>query len=442
MINNIDKVLINNLLDKCKNDDVEKIVVGGVILNQKNEVLLLKRASDDFMGDLIELPSGTVDKNEILLDALQREVKEETGLEIKEINEYIGSFDYLSSSRKKTRQLNFLVTVKKENDVKLNEKEHSQYYWIDLNSDKINTFNISIQTKNIIQSLRRKDMVFEKIVSTLNDFWKKEGCTIGYPYDMEKGAATLSPNTFLRALGKKTFSIAYLEPCRRPIDSRYAKDKTERYQWYYQYQVLIKPAIKNPKEIFLKSLAVLGINDTTNKIEFIDDICESPVFGAKFRGWEVWIDGMEIAQVSYLDEVGGIKCNPLSLEIAYGLERIALKVQKINSFHEIKWNENMTYGDLYKDSEIEQSIYNMETSSPDILEKLVDLYLEEAKRQLAKDLVYPTMDYLLKASHTYNLLEANKNFSKDKLEVFLKNIKYLSNQIGLLYIKKTENKNK
>jgi glycyl-tRNA synthetase alpha chain len=256
---------------------------------------------------------------------------------------------------------------------------------------------------------------------------------------MEKGAATLSPNTFLRALGKKPFSIAYLEPCRRPIDSRYAKDKTERYQWYYQYQVLIKPTIKNPKEMFLKSLAVLGINDTTNKIEFIDDTCESPVFGAKFRGWEVWIDGMEIAQVSYLDEVGGIKCNPLSLEIAYGLERIALKVQKVDSFHEIRWNENMTYGDLYKDSEIEQSVYNMETSSPDILEKLVDLYLEEARRQLEKSLVYPTMDYLLKASHTYNLLEANKNFSKNKLDIFLKDIKYLSHQIGLLYIHKTDN---
>jgi len=440
MTNNIDSTAVNGLLDKCKNDNIEKIVMGGVILNQKNEVLLLKRASDDFMGDLIELPSGTVDKNETLIKALEREIKEETGLDVQEINEYIGSFDYLSNSKKKTRQLNFNVTVNTDNDVKLNKKEHSQYYWIDLDSDKINTFNISTQTKNIIQSLKRKDMVFEKIVSTFNEFWKKEGCTIGYPYDMEKGAATLSPNTFFRALGKEPFSIAYLEPCRRPIDSRYAKDKTERYQWYYQYQVLIKPTIKNPKEMFLKSLAVLGINDTTNKIEFIDDTCESPVFGAKFRGWEVWIDGMEIAQVSYLDEVGGIKCNPLSLEIAYGLERIALKIQKVDSFHEIRWNKNMTYGDLYKDSEIEQSMYNMETSSPDILEKLVDLYLEEAKRQLAKDLVYPTMDYLLKASHTYNLLEANKNFSKDKLAIFLKNIKYLSNQIGLLYIQKIENK--
>lgn len=439
MKNNIDDVVIDSLLDKCKNDDIKKLVVGAVILNQNNEVLLLKRVSDDFMGDLIELPSGTVDENETLLNALAREVKEETGLDIKEINEYIGSFDYLSSSKKATRQLNFLVTVNKDNNIKLHEKEHSQYYWINIDSDKIDTFNISTQTRNIIKSLKRKEMVFEKIVSTLNEFWKNEGCTIGYPYDMEKGAATLSPNTFLRALGNKPFSIAYLEPCRRPIDSRYAKEKTERYQWYYQYQILIKPTIENPKEVFLKSLEALGINDCTNKIEFIDDLCESPVFGAKFRGWEVWIDGMEIAQVSYLDEVGGIRCNPLSLEIAYGLERIALKIQKVDSFHEIKWNKNTTYGDLYKDSEIEQSVYNMETSSPDILEKLLDLYLEEAKRQLEKDLVYPTMDYLLKASHTYNLLEANKNFSKDKVDMFLKDIKYLSNQIGLLYIQKTEN---
>lgn len=440
MTNDVGDIAISDLVGKYKNDDVKKIVVGGVILNQKNEVLLLKRASDDFMGGLIELPSGTVDENETLIDALQREVKEETGLDAKEINEYLGSFDYLSSSRKKTRQLNFLVTVNKNNEVKLNEKEHSQYHWINLDSDEIDTLNISMKTKNIIKSLKRKEMVFEKIISTFNEFWKEEGCTIGYPYDMEKGAATLSPNTFLRALGKQPFSIAYLEPCRRPIDSRYAKDKTERYQCYYQYQVLIKPTIKNPKEFFLKSLAVLGINDTTNKIEFIDDLCESPVFGAKFRGWEVWIDGMEIAQISYLDEVAGIKCNPLSLEIAYGLERIALKIQKVDSFHEIKWNEKMTYGDLHKDSEIEQSVYNMETSSSDILEKLVDLYLEEAKRQLVKNLVYPTMDYLLKASHTYNLLEANKILPKDKLDVFLKDIKCLSNQIGLLYIQKTEDK--
>lgn len=281
-------------------------------------------------------------------------------------------------------------------------------------------------------------MVFEKIVLTLNEFWQKEGCSIGYPYDMEKGAATLSPNTFLRALGSKPFSIAYLEPCRRPIDSRYAKDKTERYQWYYQYQVLIKPTIKNPQEMFLKSLKALGINNSTNKIEFIDDVCESPVFGAKFRGWEVWIDGMEIAQVSYLDEVGGIKCNPLSLEIAYGLERIALKIQKVDSFHDIKWNKNITYGDLFKDSEIEQSTYNLETSSLDILEQLLELYLEEGRRQLEKELVYPSMDYLLKASHTYNLLEARAEFSSDTLQKFLENIKALSNKLGLLYIQKTE----
>jgi len=440
MINKIDTKIIDDLLAKCENDNIHKIVVGGVILNQKNEVLLLKRVSNDFMGDLIELPSGTVEENEMLLDALQREIKEETGLEIKEVSDYIGSFDYLSSSGKKTRQINFMIIVNEDNDIRLNGKEHSQYYWIKLNSEKINILNISPQTKNIIVSLKRKDMVFEKIVSTLNEFWSKEGCTIGYPYDMEKGAATLSPNTFLRALGKQPFSIAYLEPCRRPIDSRYAKDNTERYQWYYQYQVLMKPAVKNPKELFLKSLAVLGINDTTNKIEFIDDLCESPVFGAKFRGWEVWIDGMEIAQVSYLDEVGGIKCNPLSLEIAYGLERIALKIQKVNSFHEIKWNKNLTYGDLYKDSEIEQSIYNMETSSPEILKQLLAMYLEEAERQLSKSLVYPTMDYLLKASHTYNLLEANKKISKDKLDIFLKDIKNLSNQVGLLYIKKMDHK--
>lgn len=282
------------------------------------------------------------------------------------------------------------------------------------------------------------NLTFQSIIAKLHTFWQGQGCLITHPYDMEKGAATLSPYTFLRSLGPEPWAVAYVDPCRRPIDSRYAKDGTDRYQWYYQYQVLIKPAIAEPKEVVLKSLAALDVTRENYEIEFIDDLCESPVFGAKFRGWEVWLDGAEIAQISYLDQVGGIECNPLPLEVAYGLERLSLKVQGIKSFAQIQWDDNITYGELYQQAEFEQSVYNYESSSSEILQNLMALYLEETECQLQKGLVYPSLDYLLKCSHTLNLLEARKAISKKDLDKFVKEIRDLATHIGKLYIKKRE----
>jgi len=279
-------------------------------------------------------------------------------------------------------------------------------------------------------------MLFQTIISKLHGFWADQGCVICHPYDLEKGAATLSPNTFLKSLGVEPWSIAYVEPCRRPIDSRYAKNGGDRYQWYYQYQVLIKPAVVDPKKIFLKSLSDLGVSSDKYDIKFIDDVSESPVFGAKFRGWEVLLNGVEIAQVSYLDQVGGIDCDPVPLEIAYGLERIALQIQGVKSFHEIKWNDNVTYGDLYRQQEVEQSFYNFETSRSSLVKKLLILYIEEVENQLGERLVYPSLDYLLKCSHAYNLLESRGEVSKKELIVFVKKIRSLSNRVGKLYLNK------
>jgi glycyl-tRNA synthetase alpha chain len=287
-------------------------------------------------------------------------------------------------------------------------------------------------------ALTNVEFSFQAIVSKLNVFWQEQGCLIIHPYDMEKGAGTHSPYTLLRALGPEPWAVAHVEPCRRPIDSRYGKDKTDRYQWYYQYQVLIKPALENPKELFLKSLAALGVTEDGYKIEFIVDQCESPSIGAKFRGWEVWVNGAEIAQVSYLDQSCGIDCDPKPLEIAYGLERLILKIQKVESFDQIQWHNNISYGELYQNAEFEQSVYNFEKSSPEILKKLLDLYIEEVETQLKNELVYPSMDYLLKGAHTLNLLEARKAISKDTVRELSNKIRALSTQLGLLHIKKRE----
>lgn len=280
------------------------------------------------------------------------------------------------------------------------------------------------------------NLTFQSIIAKLHTFWQEQGCLITHPYDMEKGSATLSPYTFLRSLGPEPWAVAYLDPCRRPIDSRYAKDKTDRYQWYYQYQVLIKPAIAEPQEVVLKSLATLGVTREKHEIEFIDDLSESPVFGAKLRGWEVWLDGAEITQISYLDQVGGIDCDPLPLEVAYGLERLSLKVQGIDSFDQIQWDDHVTYGELYKQAEFEQSVYNCESSSLGVLQNLLSLYLQETECQLQKELVYPSLDYLLKCSHTLNLLEARKAISKEDLDKLVTKTRNLATCIGKLYIKK------
>jgi glycyl-tRNA synthetase alpha chain len=276
-------------------------------------------------------------------------------------------------------------------------------------------------------------MNLQEIISKLNEYWSRQGCVLLQPYDVEKGAATLGPHTFLRSLGSQPWSVAYVEPCRRPIDARYAVASTDRYQHYYQYQVLLKPAPDCGKKLFLQSLSTLGIS-SPNSVSFIDDAWESPVFGAKGVGWEVWFDDSEIAQLTYLNVVGDIQCNMIPLEITYGLERLALKIQGKSSFSELNWSSHITYGDIYFSTEVENSVYILEKSNPERLRKLLDILVEETKDVIEYELVYPALDYILKSAHVFNLLDAKGALDEQDKVNYIQGIRRLANKTAKLFV--------
>lgn len=248
-------------------------------------------------------------------------------------------------------------------------------------------------------------MNFQSVIATLNQFWADRGCLIAQPYDTEKGAGTMNPHTFLRAIGPEPWAVAYVEPCRRPTDGRYGENPN-RYQHYYQYQVLIKPSPEGIQETYLDSLRALGIQPEEHDIRFVEDNWESPTLGAWGVGWEVWLDGMEVTQFTYFQQCGGIDCRPVSIEITYGLERLAMYLQNVEAFTEIKWTDRLSYGDVHLQSEIEQCTYNFEASTPELLFQLFGLYEQEATQLIEKGLVHPSLDYVLKCSHSFNLLDA------------------------------------
>jgi glycyl-tRNA synthetase alpha chain len=248
-------------------------------------------------------------------------------------------------------------------------------------------------------------MYFQEVIATLNKFWAEKGCVILQPYDMEVGAGTFHPATFLRALGPKPFSAAYVEPCRRPTDGRYGENPN-RLQHYYQYQVIIKPSPDDIQDIYLESLKALGIDPKEHDIRFVEDDWESPTLGAWGLGWEVWLDGMEITQFTYFQQIGGFDCNPVTVEITYGLERITMYLQEVENVFDIKWNENITYRDIHFRGEVEYSIYNFEEADVSLLKDLFDKFEKEANRLLDRGLVLPGYDYVIKCSHIFNLLDA------------------------------------
>ena len=225
------------------------------------------------------------------------------------------------------------------------------------------------------------------------------------PYDTEKGAGTKSPHTFLRAIGPEPWSVAYVEPCRRPGDGRYGENPN-RVQHYYQYQVLIKPSPNNIQDVYLDSLRALGIQPEDHDVRFVEDNWEDAAVGAWGVGWEVWLDGMEVTQFTYFQQCGGIDCHPVSIEITYGLERLTMYLQGVDSIFDIQWNDTLTYGDVHLQGEIEGSKYNFEASNPELLFTFFKIYQQEAKRLMEKELVLPAFDYVLKCSHTFNLLDA------------------------------------
>jgi glycyl-tRNA synthetase alpha chain len=283
-------------------------------------------------------------------------------------------------------------------------------------------------------------ILFQTIIAKLNEFWSQQGCLIAQPYDTEKGAGTMSPHTFLRAIGPEPWSVAYVEPCRRPTDGRYGENPN-RFQHYFQYQVLIKPSPNNIQEIYLDSLRILGINPEDHDIRFVEDNWESPTLGAWGVGWEVWLDGMEITQFTYFQQCGGIDCRPVSIEITYGLERLAMYLQNVDSITQIQWNERVNYGEIFLQNEIEQCTYNFEASSPDLLLNLFSLYEQEAKQLIERGLVVPSLDYVLKCSHTFNLLDARGVIAVAERTRYIGRIRNLAREVASLYLQQRESLN-
>lgn len=288
---------------------------------------------------------------------------------------------------------------------------------------------------------------FQTIIATLNQFWGDpfgirfaagRGCCIVQPYDTEKGAGTMSHHTFLRALGPEPWAVAYVEPCRRPTDGRYGENPN-RFQHYFQYQVLIKPSPGNIQDLYLDSLRALGIKPENHDIRFVEDNWESPTLGAWGVGWEVWLDGMEVTQFTYFQQCGGIDCRPVSIEITYGLERLAMYLQDVDAMVKIQWNDKITYGDIFLQGEIEQCTYNFSASNPEKLFQLFALYEEEAKDLIECSLVMPSLDYVLKCSHTFNLLDARGVIAVAERTRYIGRIRNLARLVAQGYLQQREN---
>lgn len=280
-------------------------------------------------------------------------------------------------------------------------------------------------------------MNFQNIILTLHQFWSENGCVIQHPYDMEKGAGTMNPATFLRSLGPEPWKVAYVEPSRRPTDGRYGENPN-RLQHYFQYQVIIKPSPNNIQELYLESLKRLGINPMEHDIRFVEDNWESPTLGAWGVGWEVWLNGMEITQFTYFQQAGGFDCKPVSVEITYGLERLAMYLQNKNSVYDLQWNNDVTYGDIYLQSEIENSKYNFDESNVEMLHSCFEKYEKEAETLAEKNLVMPSYDYVLKCSHTFNLLDARGVISVTERTGYIKRINKLARMVAKVYLKQRE----
>lgn len=276
-------------------------------------------------------------------------------------------------------------------------------------------------------------MNFQELILKLQKFWGDQGCIILQPYDMEKGAGTMNPATFLRALGPEPWNVAYVEPSRRPTDGRYGENPN-RLQHYFQYQVILKPSPDNIQEMYLDSLRALGIKPEEHDIRFVEDNWESPTLGAWGLGWEVWLDGMEITQFTYFQQCGGIDCKPVCGEITYGIERIAMFIQNVDSVYDIEWVNGITYGDVYHQNEVDYSTYNFQVSNEKMLFQLFDMYEKETVAVIEKGLVQPAYDYALKCSHTFNLLDARGAISVTERQSYIARVRELAKLCANAYV--------
>tara|TARA_Y100001970_G_scaffold279009_1_gene385590 strand:- start:780 stop:1667 length:888 start_codon:yes stop_codon:yes gene_type:complete len=289
-------------------------------------------------------------------------------------------------------------------------------------------------------SKKKKNKKINKIISfqdtifSLQKYWSKKGCVILQPYDLEVGAGTFHPATTLRSLGSKPWKTAYVQPSRRPTDGRYGENPN-RLQHYYQFQVLIKPSPKDIKKLYLNSLGTIGINHKDHDIRFVEDDWESPTLGAAGLGWEVWCDGMEITQFTYFQQMAGIECNPVSVEITYGLERLCMFIQNKRNVFDLAWNnEGILYKEVFHQSEKEFSAYNFEYANTESLFKIFDMLENEAKNLIEKKVSLPAYDQCLKSSHVFNLLDARGVISVAQRAEYIARIRDLTKEIGKIWI--------
>lgn len=278
-----------------------------------------------------------------------------------------------------------------------------------------------------------KPLNFQEIVFKLNDFWAKQGCVIRQPYDIEKGAATMSPATFFSVLKPDPINVAYIDPVRRPTDGRYGENPNRLFH-YFQYQVIMKPSPLDIQDKYLDSLRSLGIEPAKHDVRFVEDNWESPTLGAWGTGWEVWAEGMEITQFTYFQECGGFPCKPVSCEITYGLERIAMFIQKVDNVYNVKWNDTVKYGDIYLKPEKEHSRYNFEEANVEALGLLFGIYEKEAHDLIKKNLVLPAYDYVLKCSHAFNILDARGAISVTERMAYILRIRKMARGCARVYV--------
>jgi glycyl-tRNA synthetase alpha chain len=287
------------------------------------------------------------------------------------------------------------------------------------------------------QAMANYDLsTFQGLILALQDYWAQQGCVILQPYDMEMGAGTFHPATFLRSIGPEPWRAAYVQPSRRPTDGRYGENPN-RLQHYYQFQVLLKPSPDNIQELYLGSLKLLGFDPLVHDIRFVEDNWESPTLGAWGLGWEVWLNGMEVTQFTYFQQVGGLDCRPVSGEITYGLERLAMYMQNVQSVYDLVWTKGpqgvVTYGDVYHQNEVEQSTYNFEHANIDALFHQFDVCESESQRMIEAGLPLPAYEQMLKASHTFNLLDARRAISVTERQRFILRVRTLARAVAEAY---------
>ncbi|AYQ56336.1 Glycyl-tRNA synthetase alpha chain (EC [Bathymodiolus thermophilus thioautotrophic gill symbiont] len=273
---------------------------------------------------------------------------------------------------------------------------------------------------------------FQNLILKLQSFWASKGCTLLQPFDMEMGAGTFHPATFLRAIGPEPWKAAYVQPSRRPTDGRYGENPN-RLQHYYQFQVLLKPSPKNIQDLYLESLTEIGIDLTKHDVRFVEDNWESPTLGAWGLGWEIWLNGMEVSQFTYFQQIGGLPCKPVSGELTYGLERLAMYLQGVDSVYDLVWVDGVSYGDVFHQNEVEQSKYNFEIADTEVLFKQFDEAEAMNERLIDEALPYPAYEQVMKASHLFNLLDARHAISVTDRARFIRRVRSMSQKVAKAY---------